>query len=591
MSEGTFAGRLHILWIMVLAAGVVLGLRLVQLQIVESAEYRQLAEKNRTQIIYQTAPRGRIYDRQGVALATNRPAFSLVYLPGKVQREADLDFLSRRLARELGNEPGELLESLQQAVREESPLRLAENLPLETMFRLSEIKTVCPGIDLIVEARRFYPLGRFASHLIGYLGKMDPKSWRTLKGKGYRVDSRLGKLGLEAAFEHELRGHDGGLRMEVDAQGRLRRILERLPWTAGGDIHLTIDARMQKAADEGLRSAVNKKGAVVALDPRNGAILALASAPGFDPNDFLSPDPKVARRAGAQVQEFNRAIAGTYAPGSTFKIVVGVAGLNEGRFSIDDSVYCPGYLESGGRIFLCWNHKGHQRMTWFPGLANSCDVYFYRMGLRTGAVLIEKYAHMFGLGAETQLALRGEKKGNLFGPTGRAKAGRSWHDGDTINMSIGQGEMLVTPIQMAVLTAAVANSGTIWRPHYVERITSGQDMPEYRQKPEQLGQVELKDEVWKDVKEGMRLAVSSGTGVAAKIAGLDVAGKTGTAQNPAGRDHAWFISFAARPGQPSEVAVAVLVENGGHGASVAAPIARSVMMAAYGMEDKKAENL
>lgn len=568
-----------------------MGLRLVQLQIIESSEYRQLAEKNRTQVIYQTAPRGRMYDRQGVVVATNRPTFSLIYLPGKVQREADLDFLSRHLARELKQEPEELLENLQQAVREESPLRLAENLPLKTMFRLSELKTVYPGIDLIVEARRSYPLGRFASHLIGYLGKMDQKSWRALKSKGYRVDARLGRLGLEASFEHELRGHDGGLRMEVDAQGRLRRILERLPWTAGGDIHLTIDARMQKAADDGLLHSTTKKGAVVALDPRSGAILALASAPGFDPNDFLSPDPKVSRRAGAEVEEFNRAIAGTYAPGSTFKVVVGAAGLNEGRFSINDSVYCPGYFESGGRVFLCWNHKGHKRMTWFPGLTNSCDVYFYRMGLRTGAALIEKYSRMFGLGAETQVALRGEKKGNLFGPTGRARAARSWHDGDTVNLSIGQGEMLVTPVQMAVLVAALANGGTVWRPHYVQRIIAGPGLPDYQQKSEKLGQVVLKDEVWRDIGEAMRLVVSSGTGVAARISGLDVAGKTGTAQNSSGKDHAWFISFAARPGQPSEVAVAVLVENGGHGSSAAVPIARSVMMAAYGMEKQQLSDL
>ncbi len=590
MSEAISA-RFQVLWVMILAAGAVLGLRLVQLQILQSAEYRQLAEKNRTQIIYQSAPRGRIYDRKGVAVATSRPAFSLVYLPGKVRREGDLDFLARRLARELGGESGELLESLQQAVHEESPLRLAENLPLEAMFRLSELKSVYPGIDLVVEARRSYPLGRFASHLIGYMGKMDPKSWRALKNKGYRVDSRLGKMGLEAAFENELRGRDGGLRMEVDAQGRLRRILERLPWSAGGDIHLTIDARMQKAADEGLRRSLTKKGAVVALDPRNGDILAFSSAPDFDPNDFLSPDPEVARRAGAETVEFNRAIAGTYAPGSIFKIVVGAAGLNEGRFSVDDSVYCPGYLEYGKRVFLCWNHQGHGRMSWFPGLAHSCDVYFYRMGLRTGAAIIERYARMFGLGEQTQVALRGEKKGNLFGPTARAKAGRPWRDGDTINLSIGQGGLLVTPIQMAVMAAAVANGGTVWRPHYVERIAPGPGLPEYRQKPEILGQVILKDEVWKDVEEAMSLVISSGTGAAAKIAGLEVAGKTGTAQNPAGQDHAWFISFAARSGEPSEVAVAVLVENGGHGATVAAPIARSVMMAAYGMDEKKASNL
>jgi len=590
---GALVGRLKTLWILVYLTGGGLGLRLVQLQILERSEYRQLAERNRTQIIYQTAPRGRIYDRKGVPLATNRPAFSLIYLPSKGQKDSDLGILAVQLARELKQEPEDLQETLQQAVREQSALRLAENLPMQTMFRLKELKTIYPGVDLIVEARRYYPFGRFASHLLGYMGKMDPRSWRALKTKGYRVDSRIGKIGLEAAFERELRGRDGRLPMEVDAQGRLRGILkqETIPWAAGSNIHLTIDKAVQKVADEGLRNSPTKKGAVVALDPRDGAILALSSAPDFDPNAFLSSDHEVVKAASTEVDEFNRAIAGTYAPGSIFKVVVGAAGLNEGRFTVNDSVYCPGYLEWGKDIFLCWEHKGHKRMTWFPGLINSCDVYFYRMGLKTGGPLIEKYARMFGLGSQTRVALKGEKKGNLFGPQARARTGRSWYEGDTINLSIGQGEMLVTPIQMAVLAAAIANRGTIWRPRYVDRIVYAEGRAEDRQKPERLGQVSLKDEVWQDLHDAMRLVISSGTGQAARVTGLDVAGKTGTAQNPAGPDHAWFIAFAARPGELPAVAVAVLVENGGHGSSAAGPIARAVMMAAYGMEDKKAAAL
>jgi len=194
---------------------------------------------------------------------------------------------------------------------------------------------------------------------------------------------------------------------------------------------------------------------------------------------------------------------------------------------------------------------------------------------------------MFGLGAETKVGLKGERKGNLFGPTARSKTGRSWYEGDTINLAIGQGEMLVTPIQMAALAAAIANRGTIWRPHYIDRIVYADGRPEYHQNPEKAGQVVLKDEVWRDLQDAMHLVVSSGTGVAGRITGLDVAAKTGTAQNSAGVDHAWFISYAARPGENPGVAVAVLVENGGHGATAAAPIARAIMMAAYGMQDKK----
>ncbi|MBI5239558.1 MAG: penicillin-binding protein 2 [Elusimicrobia bacterium] len=586
---GDRLARLEALWVLAYLVGAMLGLRLVQLQILQREEYRQLAELNATKVIYQTAPRGRIYDRRGTPVAANQEAFSLIYIPPKKgQSSPDLDFLAGQLARELGRDRGELLETLQQAVKEEAALRLAENLPRAAMFRLSELKTIYPGVELIVEARRHYPFGRFASHLLGYMGKMDPRSWRVLKNKGYRVDSRIGRIGLEYALEADLRGRDGGLRMLVDAQGRLRKKLESFPGIPGGSVHLTIDEAVQKAADEGLRRSPSGRGAAVAIDPRSGAILALSAAPDFDPNAFLSSDPSVVREVVSSIDEFNRAIAGTYAPGSTFKPIIGAAGLNEGRFSTEDAVFCPGYMELGKNIFLCWEHKGHKRMTWFPGLTHSCDVYFYRMGLRAGGPLIEKYARMFGLGAKTGVALKGERSGNLFGPTARQRAGRSWYDGDTVNLSIGQGEMLVTPIQMAVFAAAVANRGTVWRPYYIDRIEYSDGRPEVRQNPEKLSHVVLKDEVWSDLRDALRLVVSSGTGVAARIPGLDVGGKTGTAQNPAGPDHAWFIAFAARPGEAPAVAVAVLVEHGGHGSSAAAPIARAVMMAAYGMEDKSA---
>ncbi len=583
--------RLNALWMAACLTGGLLGLRLAQLQILERAGYQQLAERNRTQIIYQTAARGAIFDRNGKTVAANQRAFSLIFIPTQRQKNSDLAFLSRQLGRELKREPAELLETLQQAVHEETALSLAENLPVQVMFRLSELKTIYPGVSLIEESRRYYPLGRFASHLLGYMGKIDAKAWRALKNRGYRGDSRIGKIGLEAAFEPQLRGRDGGQRMEVDAQGRLKRALESMPGVAGSDLHLTIDAEVQKAADEGLRASATNKGAVVAIDPRDGAVLALASAPGFDPNALMSSDPDVVSQAVARLDEFDRAVSGSYAPGSTFKVVVGAAGLNEGRFTVQDSVHCPGFLNWGRDTFLCWNHKGHNGVSWYSGLANSCDVYFYRMGLRTGGLLIEKYARMFGLGAPTGVALKGERRGNLFGPSARQRAGRQWYDGDTINLSIGQGELLVTPIQMAVVAAAIANGGTVWRPHYLDRIDYHEARPDYRQAPEKMGQVTLRDEVWDELHGAMRMVVSSGTGVAARIAGLDVAGKTGTAQNSSGSDHAWFISYAARPGEPAAVAVAVLVENGGHGASAAGPIARAVMMAAYGLQDKKAEQL
>jgi penicillin-binding protein 2 len=582
--------RLEILWYCIAAAGLILGLRLAQMQLVQAAEWRLAAERNRSQMIHQNAPRGRIYDRNGVPVATNAPAFSLIYLPpGKDQRHQDLKPLAQELARQLDRDPEKLLDDLEQAVREESAVRLAENLPTQTMFRLSELKTIYPGVVLIVEARRYYPFGRFASHLLGYMGKMSQREWRERKPKGYRVDSRTGRLGLERIFEDELRGKDGGLRMEVDAQGRLKRVIDKIPFEAGSNVHLTIDAAVQRAADEGLRGTQTGRGGAVAIDPRNGDLLAMSSQPDFDPNAFLSTDPDEVKSTVQELSEFNNAISGAYPPGSTFKPIVGLAALSEGRVTPDDSVYCPGHFELGGRTFLCWDHKGHKRVSWLMGLALSCDVYFYTTGLKVGGAAIERYARAFGLGVKTNIPLKGEKSGHLFGPETRKKAGKNWwYDGDTLNLAIGQGELTVTPLQMAIATGAMANRGSVWRPRYIQKIVYADGRPDYVQKPEQLGIVSAKDSAWDQVQHGMEVVITSGTGGGARIPGLTVAGKTGTAQNPHGEDHAWFIAYAAKPGEPASIAVAVLVENGGHGGSTAAPVARRMILAHFGMPDPSA---
>lgn len=581
--------RLEILWWVIAATGALLGLRLIQLQILDAVEYRLAAERNRSQVISQTAPRGRIYDGVGVPLATNQPAFTLIFLPGKSHVQQDLEPLARELARQLGRDPIELQETLQTAVREESAVRLAENLPTRTMFQLSELKTIYPGVELIVEARRYYPYGRFASHLLGFMGKMNPREWREFKPKGYRADARVGKMGLEKAFETELSGRDGGIRMEVDAQGRLKRVLETIPWEAGSNIHLTLDAAVQKAADDAVRKAASGRGAAVAVDPRTGAILALSSQPDFDPNAFLSTDPEEVKRTVVELPEFNNAISGAYPPGSIFKPIVGLAALSGGRVKPGDDFWCPGYYESGGRMFLCWEHKGHKRVSWLRGLAQSCDVYFYQVGLKTGAAAIENFARDFGLGAATKIPLKGEKSGHLFGPETRRKSKKGWYDGDTMNLSIGQGELTVTPLQMAMVAAALSNRGTVWRPHYTQKIVYADGRPDYVQKPERMSLVRAPGAAWDQVQEALQLVVSSGTGVGARVPGLLVAGKTGTAQNPHGEDHAWFISYAARLGEPASIALAVLIENGGHGGAVAAPVAKKMILARFGIPDPDAE--
>jgi len=579
--------RLRMLWVVFYCGVGVLGLRLIQLQVLRNVYYARVAERNRTQIIYQTAPRGRICDRRGEIVATSRPTFSLIYMPGKQQGRGDLAGLASDLASELGLDRDDLLDSLNDAWNEQSAVHLAESLPLKTMFKLSEIKTVYPGVDLVVEAQRYYPRGAFASHLLGYLGKLDRDGWKTLRALGYRIDSRVGRSGVEKIFERELRGTDGEIRMEVDAQGRIKRILGQVGWRPGGNVYLTIDARIQAAAEEALRNSPSKRGAAVVLNPRNGELLAFASVPDFDPNIFLLPAHDPSRTEGVRIPEFNLAISGTYAPASTFKIVTSAAMFNGNRVSPGDRIYCAGTFHLGNKVIKCWQKKGHGYQDWLNGIANSCDVYFYQMGLRTGGDVIERYEKMFRLGEETKIGLFGEKAGRRFGPEERRRRGKPWYDGDTVNLAIGQGELLVTPIQMAGVIMALANRGTIWRPQFVRKIEYSDGRGTYEPKPEVMGRVDLRPEVWDLLQKGLERVVEAGTGAGVRIPGLLVAGKTGTAQNPHGDDHAWFVCYAARPGEPPAIAAAVLVQHGGHGASAAGPIARKIIETALGVRPSR----
>ncbi|HNW43002.1 MAG TPA: penicillin-binding protein 2 [Elusimicrobiales bacterium] len=573
--------RLDLVWALAYGLTLLFLLRLVNLQVLNTAYYREIAEKNRTQVIAQSAPRGRIFSSDDSAIATSKPSFSLIYFPGQFKTASEVDRMARALALRLNTDYEGIRSGIYRAVSREKPVRLAENLPPKTMLVLSELKAVYPGIDIIVEARRFYPFGAYLSHLVGYTGKMDPKDWGGLsKDKNYSMDSRLGKAGLEKMYERELKGKDGGIYLEVDSRGRLNRVLESRKWVPGADIFLTIDSKAQAAAEEGLKKSVSGKGAVVALDPRTGALLAFASMPDYDPNQFVvSGSEKEKLAPGEILPEFNVALQGSYPPGSIFKIVTAAAILESGRVKPEETINCPGYYDAGSRVFKCWEKRGHGKVDFLTGLTKSCDVYFYINGQRAGALNIEKYARAFRLGQRSGIALPEEKSGNVFGPGPRAAKKSYWFIGDTLNLSIGQGETLMTPMQAAGMIAAVANRGTFYRPYYVDRIVKADGQSTYKGKPEVLSRVELKDATWQLIREGLHNVVFEGTGQMAKIAGAEMFGKTGTAQNPQGKDHAWFVAYATVNGQPSKIAVAVLVEHGLHGASAAAPIAKAVIEA------------
>ncbi len=579
----SFDNRLHYLLILAMLAGAVVALRLTDIQLIRHDYYLRLAERNRTQVLYQTAPRGRIFTADEKMVAANAPSFNLYYLAAGPTDPIYLARLADDLAPRLGVTTEEISNRLDQAIRSGKATALAENISPKTTIALKELQLYYPGIYLIEENKRSYPYGSFASHLLGYLSSMENKDWRNRdQSLDYRLNSKIGKNGLEKKFEKELKGRDGGVYLEVDFRGRVKRVIEDRKWQPGADIYLTLNSRVQRAAEEGLANSITGRGAAVALDPRTGAVLALATAPSFEPEMFV-PYSDQAHEKSRKISEYNLATQGIYPPASTFKIITAMAAIEKGDFDPEKQVRCTGGYKTGSRIFKCWGTHGPVDLK--QGMADSCDVYFYSLGAQIGPAIIEQMQRMFQIGRPTGIDLPGEKAGNLYGPTRRARNHSYWFIGDTLNLSIGQGELLMTPIKMAQFAAAIASRGHVWRPYYLDRVINPQTGKIIASgQPEELGFVAVQDVTWDLVFDALKYTVNTGTARRAKIAGLDVYGKTGTAQNPHGEDHGWFLAFAARKGQEPEIAVAVFVEFGKSGAVAAGPIAKKMIQAYFEMD-------
>ena len=574
-----FNMRLKTMMVLAAIAGIVIALRLVDIQILRHNAYLQMAERNRTQVLYQTAPRGRVFTSDGVEVASNAPAFSLYYLGGK-QDSAYLTRLATDFAPSLRASQEELEHALQMGASSGKTVLLAENLSTKSTVALQELQYYYPGIYLIEETKRHYPYGIFASHLLGYLGSMDEREWRKRDNKlGYRLTSKIGKNGIEKKYEQELKGKDGGVFLEVDYRGRVKSIIEDKKWAAGSDVYLTLDFAVQQAAEEGLKNSLTGRGAAVAIDPRTGAVLALASAPAYDPNIFV-PYIDEEQPASKKISEYNLALQGIYPPASTFKVITAAAALESGLIDPTRKVTCTGQYNSGPRIFKCWGTHGP--VDFLEGMSHSCDVYFYSVASQIGAAAIERVQRMFMFGRPTGVDLPGEKAGNLYGPTRRARNKTYWFIGDTLNLSIGQGELLVTPIKLAQFAAALASRGNVYRPYFVEKIVSNQT-GNVRQigHTEILQHADLKPETYDMLFKALKYTVDNGTARRAKLKGFNVYGKTGTAQNPHGEDHGWFMAFAARPGEEPSIAVAVFVEFGQSGSAAAGPIAHDMLKAYF----------
>src|SRR5215475_9632283 len=572
----------------VLLAFVGIVVRLVSLQVVQGAEMRSISEHNRIRLVRVPAARGVVYDRYGELLIDNRPSFDVVYVPEDARgRPGVVRTLATRL-----NEPEDAVVERLRAPSKRPPyagIVVARDLDWSGVVALETHQLELPGVSVRVGPRRYYPYGPLAAHLLGYVGEVSESELARGEDEDIRGGDVVGKANLERAWDHELRGRPGGQQVEVDALGRRVRVLEEVPDVAGDNLVLTLDRDLQEEAEDALG---DRSGAVVALDPRNGDVLVLASRPAYDPNLFSRGIRHAEWRSLVQdplKPLSNRAVQGQYHPGSTFKVVVAAGGLERGVITPSTGAYCRGGMPFGNHFFRCWRHGGHGHVRLHEAIVQSCDVFFYQAGQRLGVDLIADYARRLGLGLSTGIRLEHEKAGTI--PDSQWKQRRfhrPWFAGETLSVAIGQGYVTATPLQMANLAATIANGGTRYRPRYVKRILAPDGTVRAEVQPDVLGQSGISAKTLQEVRTGMRDVVMTdrGTGKAARVRGVEVAGKTGTAQAVAlrgsnrhargTRDHAWFIAFA--PVANPEIAIAVLVEHGGGGGGkLAAPIAKQVL--------------
>ncbi len=566
-------------------AFLVIVVQLWYLQVISGDHFREASDKNRLRVRPVAAPRGILYDRRLVPLVDNRPAFTLSLIPRELDEDQDRrGAVLGRVSALLGIPYRELVDAIARVPGDSiAPVRVRRGLTLEDVAKIEEWKLELPGVIVEVEPQRVYPTSRFAAHLLGYVREVNEEQLR--QGR-YRRGDMVGQTGLERLLDDHLRGRDGGESTEVDAVGSQLGVIQRTEPVPGAEVVTTVDRRIQDAAE---RAMEGHAGAVVVMDPRNGDVLAMVSTPAFDIDRFTGTIDRAAWLAVVKDPAhplLNRAIQSQYAPGSVFKVVVAAAGLQEGTLTPMDRAHCSGAFHIGGVTFKDWKEGGHGSVDLLRAMTQSCNVYFYQYGLKIGGTAIARYAKAFGLGRPTGIPFSGEKRGLVPEPRRqRGRRGTVWHAGETVNMSIGQGSLLVTPMQVARFMAAVSNGGILWRPRVVQRVMRGQTVV-WSDGGEVNGHVELSPMVWAFLQQSLWSVVNQGgTGAAARIPGLDVAGKTGTAQTVAksradkGEDHAWFASFA--PARAPEVVVVVLVERGGKGGQVAAPIARRILNAIF----------
>jgi penicillin-binding protein 2 len=589
--------KMKILFVMVMVFLSILILRLWYLQIIRGDELRQRSENNSIRLRKITPSRGYILDRNGVVLVENQPSFNIVYIPSRTKDAHEvLRKMEHLYAEQSMSFSSDLL--LGKKVRPFVPIRLERNIG-RTKLAVVETNSIdLPGVAVEVIPVRKYDNGKMLSQVIGYIGEISPQELEKDDAGEYSSGDLIGKHGIEKYLDSYLRGKNGAEQVEVNALGKSIKTVGMIEPTPGYNVVLTIDYGLQKVAWDAIDG---KAGSVVVMDPRDGAVLAMASSPSFDPNLFyggisfdnwerLSNDPLYPME--------NRAISGQYPPGSTYKTIIAAAALQEGIITPDSAFFCDGTFTMGNRTFRCWQKHGHGRVNLHRAIVESCDVYFYSVGKMLGVDKLHEYAKAFGLGVPTGIDLPREKSGLV--PSKKWKLSRfkePWHPGETISIAIGQGYNLVTPLQLLNAYCALANGGTLYRPRIIDRINMPDGRPYKIFTPEKKGVLPVSKKnldllnfaLWGVVNEGR------GTGYALRRAERDVCGKTGTSQvvglpsdEKARRlkqmalrfkDHALFVCFA--PYKNPEIAVVVVMENAGGGGTVAAPIARKIIDAYF----------
>jgi len=581
----------RLLWMAVALCGVValLVVRLWGLQVWYGDYYHQLSEQNRLRHVPIRAPRGLVYDRAGRLLVTNVPSLNLYVVEEDM---TDPAATIAEISHTLGWTEEEVRDRLNSRHRSAFvPVLIKQGLTLSEAARLETHRLNLSGLKIEVEARRRYLYGTMASHLLGYVGEVTAEQLENAKSDPLTSGAIVGQSGLEASYDHWLRGRDGLKRIEVDALGHERRVIDAVEPTRGNDLYLTIDMELQRVAEEALGE---RAGAVVAVDPNSGDVLAMVSHPAVDPNRLsgsMSTAEWDALVNDAEHPLTNRVIQGVYPPGSVFKIPVAAAALESGQIRPEDHLFCQGGLQFGRRYFRDWKAGGHGSIGLIDAIAQSCDVYFYRVGSQIGVDTIAKYATEFGLGQPSGIALASERRGVVPSTDWKVKAiGEPWYPGETLSVAIGQGYVGVTPLQMADLIAAVASGGQRYQPHLVKAMQDRDSGRLVAFPPTRLADAAVGAKTFGILRRALTAVVEGehGTGGAARSKLVSIGGKTGTAQvvgtasgvsqvkAPIGyEDHAWFVAFA--PVQSPTIAIAVLVEHGGHGGSVAAPVAKQMI--------------